>query len=326
MAQPGSRDVDSARVGRVAPSVLAVALLAATAAAFVRAEQLKLEPGPILRPAVDELVAPTCRCRNRRARVVFSLRRPGTISVAIASDAGTVVRRLVSRRRYARGPVRLVWDGRGDDGRVVPDGTYRPRLELPRRTPILMPNTIEVDTAAPKIRVTGTTRPLVSPDGDGRFDGFTIAYALDGPAQGLLYVDGRLYERARAPRAAAEFRWYGRLDGRRLPAGIHRLSVAAVDEAGNVSEATPPVPVRIRFVELARETIEARARTRFGVRVRSDAPRFTWLFAGRSGRGRPGLLVLRAPRAGRYTLFVEANGHADRAVVRVAPRGGRAAP
>lgn len=307
-------------MGRIAPSVLAVALIAATAAAFVRAEQLKLEPGPVLRPAVDGLVSPTCGCSKQRAHVVFSLRRRGTISVAIADETGTVVRRLVSRRRYARGPVRLVWDGRSDDGRVVADGTYRPRLDLPRRAPILMPNTIEVDTVAPEVRIARTTRPVISPDGDDRFDGFTIAYALDEPAHGLLYVDGRRYERMRTSRVSGRFRWYGRLGGRRLPAGTHRLSVGAVDKAGNVSAPTRPVRVRIRFVELARETIVARARTRFGVRVRSDARRFTWRFAGRSGRGRPGLLVLRAPRAGRYTLFVEANGHADRAAVRVVPR------
>lgn len=300
--------------------VLAVALLAATAAAFVRAERLKLEPGPILRPVVDEVVAPTCACPSRRARVGFSLRRAGTISVAIADDSGAVVRHLLAGRRYARGPVQLVWDGRDDGGRVVADGTYRPRLDLPRRTPILMPNTIEVDTEAPRIRVTGTTRPVLSPDGDGRFDGFTLAYALDEPARARLYVDGRLHERKKAPRDADQFRWYGRIGRRKLPAGRHRLAVAAVDAAGNVSEPSPPVQVQIRFVELARGAIRARARTRFGVGVRTDARRFSWRFAGRSGRARPGLLVLRAPRPGRYTLFVEAAGHADRARVRVTAR------
>lgn len=309
-------------MGRVAPTVLAVALLAATAAAFVRAEQLKLEPGPILQPAVGEWVAPTCGCPSRRAEVGFSLRRGGTISVAIADDAGDVVRTLVSRRRYPQGrPVRLAWDGRDGEGRIVPDGVYRPRLDLPRRTPILMPDEIVVDTVPPRIRVTGTTRPVISPDRDGRFDGFTIAYALDAPATGLLYVNGRLLQRKRASRATDQFAWYGRLDGGRPRPGAYRLSVAAEDEAGNVSEPTRPVAVRVRFVELARDAVLARARTRFGVGVRSDARRVRWRFVGRSGRARPGLLVLRAPRQpGRYTLYVEANGHADRASVRITAR------
>jgi hypothetical protein len=307
-------------VGRIAPTVLAVALLAATAAAFVRAEQLKLEPGPILQPVVDDVVAPTCACDHRRARVEFSLRRPSTISVAIADDAGNVVRTLISNRRYDRRPVRLEWDGRDARGRVVPDGVYRPRLDLPRRAPLLMPDEITVDTVAPRLRVTGMTRPVISPDGDGRFDGFTIAYALDAPARGLLYVDGRVLQRKRSAEAVDEFPWYGRVQGRRPRPGDFRLSLAAEDEAGNVSKRSRPVRVRVRFVELARTSIAAVARTRFGVGVRSDARRITWRFAGRSGRTRPGLLVLRAPRAGRYTLFVEANGHAARASVVVRAR------
>ena len=78
--------------------------------------------------------------------------------------------------------------------------------------------------------------------------------------------------------------------------------------------------MRIRFIQLARENVRATARARFGVGVRSDVRRFRWRFAGRRGRARPGLLVLRAPRPGRYTLFVETNGHADSATVRVRAR------
>ena len=52
----------------------------------------------------------------------------------------------------------------------------------------------------------------------------------------------------------------------------------------------------------------------------TDAPTFRWRFAGRTGVGKPGLLVLRAPKAGRYKLFVDANGHAARADVVVRPR------
>ena len=76
----------------------------------------------------------------------------------------------------------------------------------------------------------------------------------------------------------------------------------------------------IRYIELARTTIPVLAQTRFGVRVTTDAKSFRWWFAGRTGIGTPGLLVLRAPDAGRYRLFVEANGHGARARVVVRPR------
>jgi hypothetical protein len=80
--------------------------------------------------------------------------------------------------------------------------------------------------------------------------------------------------------------------------------------------------VRIRYVELARSVIRVRARTRFGVRVRTDASSFRWRFAGRRGLAPAGLLVLRAPRAGRYRLYVDVNGHGAVARVIVRPRGG----
>ena len=80
------------------------------------------------------------------------------------------------------------------------------------------------------------------------------------------------------------------------------------------------MPVRLRYIELARTSIAVEAGKRFGVRVMSDVRRFAWRFAGGTGTHRPGLLILRAPRAaGTFTLYVEARGHADRAVVHVGP-------
>jgi hypothetical protein len=115
--------------------------------------------------------------------------------------------------------------------------------------------------------------------------------------------------------------WNGKRKGARrpLPASLHRLVAAAVDEAGNIGTA-PPIYVAIRYIELGRTMIRATARTRFGVRVTTDASSYRWRFAGRTGVGKPGLLVLRAPRAGRYLLFVEANGHGARARVVVQAR------
>ena len=82
----------------------------------------------------------------------------------------------------------------------------------------------------------------------------------------------------------------------------------------------PAILVTISYIELARTTIPVVSETRFGVRVISDASAFRWRFAGRTGVGKPGLLVLQAPRAGRYLLFVEANEHGARARVVVRPR------
>jgi hypothetical protein len=148
-----------------------------------------------------------------------------------------------------------------------------------------------------------------------------VRYAVDEPAHGILRVDGvrRVYTLRKPLQGSVE--WQGtRKDGRALPAGVHRLVAAAADEAGNVGKAPRAIFVTIRYIELARATIPVAAQTRFGVRVTTDAKSFRWRFAGRTGIGSPGLLVLRAPDAGRYLLFVETNKHGARARVVVRPR------
>ena len=307
---------------RYAPTVIVLALLAATAVAFVTTQRQKLEPSPVGRIAVDPVMSPVCGCDKSTATIFIGLRRTDTVTLALVSDSGDSVRTLVDRRRYrARSAVSVEWDGRGDDGRVVPDGTYRPRLTLESGARSFeLRNPIRLDTRVPKVTVTRVSRRVFSPDGDGRRDRVIVRYGLDEPAHGVLRVDGvrRIYT-LRKP-LAGSLQWNGtRKDGRPLPAGVHKLVVAGVDEAGNAGTARA-VFVTIRYIELARTTIPVTAQTRFGVRVATDAKSFRWHFAGRTGLGTPGLLVLRAPDAGRYLLFVDANEHGARARVVVRPR------
>ncbi len=82
----------------------------------------------------------------------------------------------------------------------------------------------------------------------------------------------------------------------------------------------PAGTVRVRYLELGLDRIVARAGTRFGVRVRTDARGYRWRFAGGTGRSNARYLVLRAPRKpGRYRLFVESRSRGDQAVVVVSP-------
>ena len=81
------------------------------------------------------------------------------------------------------------------------------------------------------------------------------------------------------------------------PARDHELRLRSFDRAGNRSRRTRAVPVHVRYVELARDRIEVVAGRRFGVRVRTDAASYRWLFAGERGVGREPLLVLTAPDA-----------------------------
>jgi hypothetical protein len=234
-----------------------------------------------------------------------------------------VVRTLVEDQRRS-GDISAAWDGRDDAGNVVPEGRYRPRVHLDsaRRT-ILLPNPITVDTTAPEVLRFRVSPAQFSPDGDGRNDKLSVRYEFSEPAHALLYVNGTRRVRSRFQPLEGKLDWYGIVEGRALRARSVVVTLAAEDRAGNVSSRTPPEKVLIRYVELGRESIRVPVGARFGVRVESDARRIGWRFAGGRGRARPGLLVLRAPQApGRYTLFVDANGHGAKARVLVVPRGG----
>jgi FlgD Ig-like domain len=308
-------------LARVASAVLVLALLGGTATAFAVTESLKLERSPVAAPRIDKVFSPVCDCKSETARIRFRLREADRLTVAIVSG-GDVVRTLVRSQPERAGGVEYEWDGRDDGGRVVPEGSYRPRVHLAeQRRTIVFPNPIEVDITPPRVRVVSAAPATISPDGDGRSDRVQIRYRVSENAHGLLFVDGRRTVYTRFQPREGVMSWYATRSGRSARPGRYRLEVAAEDTAGNLSTGRVAFPVRVRYIELARESIRAKARTRFGIRVDTDARSYLWLFAGRTGRSSARLLVLRAPKAGRYRLFVEANRHGDSARVIVSPRG-----
>lgn len=309
-------------MARIASTVLVVALLAATAAAFALTEVLKLQKSPITGTKVDPVLSPVCVCQTDEAVIRFKLRERDVIDVAVIDASGEVVSALASGSAFPAGRVSLRWDGRTDDGTVLPEGEYRPRVHLREANfTIEMPNEMRIDVTRPVVESVRVSRRVFSPDGDGRADGVQVAYRLSEEARGLLFVNGRRRVETKFARPEGRLPWYGKADGRSLPAGSYELSVAARDPAGNVAEPTEPVPVRIRYVTLGRTRVEVAAGARFAVRVSSDAADVRWRLAGRSGTAPPGTLRLRAPRQkGRFTLVVSANGYSSRAAVFVRAR------
>jgi FlgD Ig-like domain len=301
--------------------VVVVLLLGGTAAAFAVTQGLKLERSPVLSPRITKVFSPVCDCDRETALVNFKLRKSDRVTLEVVDDEGDVVRTLFERRRF--GPVRLEagWDGRDDAGRPVPDGDYRPRVRLAdaHRT-IVFPNEMRVDTEKPRVARFSVSRRVLSPDGDGRADGVSVAYRLSERARVRLLVNGKVRARKRGQAPSGAVQWFGRFRGRTARPGTYGLALVAVDDAGNRSRRVSAGSVRVRYVELGRDTIRARAGTRFGVRVRTDARNYRWLFARGRGTSSARYLVLRAPvDPGRYRLFVEANGRGASAGVVVTP-------
>ena len=309
-------------MARIASTVLVVALLAATAAAFALTEVLKLQKSPITGTNVAPVLSPVCDCRTDEAAIHFKLRDSDVLDVSVIDGGGEVVSTVVRGQAVPAGRVSFAWDGRDDAGNVLPEGEYRPRVHLREANfTIDMPNPMRIDVTAPVVESVSIPRRVFSPDGDGRADGVWATYRLDEEAQGLLFVNGVRRVRTKFARLEGRLDWYGKVNGRALPAGVYAMTVSARDPAGNVAKRTQPVPVVIRFVTLGRTRIEVAAGERFGVRVSSDASEVRWGLAGRGGVVPPGTLRLTAPlQKGQFTLVVTANGYTARAAVFVRAR------
>jgi hypothetical protein len=298
-------------LARTVSTVLVVCLLGGTAAAFAVTQGLKSQRSPIFDTRVDKLVSPDA---GTSATIAFRVRETDRMTVAVVDGDGEAVRTLLHRRRVGPGRFEFPWDGRDDSGRALPEGDYRPRIRLAdERNTITLPNRIELDTTPPSIEFDVVGPRLISPDGDGRAEAIRVRFSVGERAQALLYVGGRRRYRGRA-RVEGVIRW-----GEPLRPGRYRLEIAAEDRAGNVSTRAAAGTVRIRYIQLARNVVRARAGLRFGVGVSTDSPNYRYRFAGRKGVGGGRVLVLRAPEEGRYRLYVQANRRADRALVIVRP-------
>jgi hypothetical protein len=322
-------------------TIVVLVLVAATSAAFVLTERLKLERSPVTAPDFTQDFSPVCDCETAEARLELRFRRPETVTATIVDRQDRPVRVLASRERVERGVHAFVWDGRNESGELVADGRYRLRLRFEReRRSILVPTTIRVDTKPPQIRSSTVSRDTISPDGDGIADKLVVTYRSSERTFAELLVDGQVVVRAPAREAGRvrKLEWRGTVPsesaGERVPAkrGTHELTLVVSDLAGN--EVSESFPLRVRYIELDRSAYTAEPGGVLEFAVDTDAPVYSWfLFRPRRGRLGPPVLfarnvaerevsVLIAPDAkpGPYVLRVEQAGHRARANVAVSQR------
>jgi FlgD Ig-like domain len=230
-------------VRRPRMTLLALALVGGSVAAFTYTEALKLETKPVGRASFDRWLSPVCDCPRETARLTFRLREPKRLDVTVADADGKRVRVLESGAFHPKGRVRLSWDGRDDAGQVVPDGAYRVRVRLlDERRAIAIPVDVNVDTTAPRVRLLGASPTLLEYGGELR-----VRYLSNEPARPILSVDGT--DVARGERRGAGRRllvWPAVVEGTPLVPGIHTIALAAEDRAGNVSLRTVPVAILVR--------------------------------------------------------------------------------
>ncbi|HEU4976348.1 MAG TPA: N,N-dimethylformamidase beta subunit family domain-containing protein [Baekduia sp.] len=344
------------RPARIAVVAFAVLVLATFAAFFV-AQRVKRAPSVLEDLQIGtgvpgRLFSPNGDGRHDRARIAFAVKRSDHVTVSVLADGGDAVRTLVDDRRVAAhrpvAPHGIAWDGRDDDGRLVPDGRYRLRIVLRDQGRSVVPlRTIVKDTRPPQPRVTaiGPQRPRLPellPEPGG-----AVVHLTPALAGGRMHVfrtapgQPREVRTDPLPAGATTWRWSGRDgDGRRVLPGTYLVVPEWRDAAGNVGTGVPlgrdglpvlghgPLPgrggVTVRYLAVQAPVAPARPRRR--VQLAVDARRKPYRWSVRrigtrealvhSHRAKTSALVsFEAPRGDSGVYLFEARSGGHRATV-----------
>jgi hypothetical protein len=139
-------------------------LVGATFAAFFVAQRLKSAPPVITVASLNRAFSPA----EHPLEFSVSLKVTDDVTVDVVTQAGDRVRRLADAVHVvAHQPLRLVWDGRRDDGTRAPDGQYRIRVSLRNegRSTVIQ-RTMTLDTRPPTSVVCVGTRCDKRPAGN----------------------------------------------------------------------------------------------------------------------------------------------------------------
>lgn len=241
-------------------------LVAATIAAFFVTQHLKVTtpliqgfPRPV--PGViDPMHGVSCGGFNSGSTTIsfYLQHRSDDVIVSVVNSDGDVVR-TVADGRHMRKNVRnpdgvFHWDGRLDDGRVAPDGTYHFRVVLIHqdRTIDLTGVPVKVKTMPPHPVVASVSPSTISSAGGGA--NVTIHYDGNENRGGtiLLYRVGasggpRLVKSFLTPWQGHTAVWDGRILGRPAPPGTYLVGIEVSDAACDTGRwpSLPPSPAAL---------------------------------------------------------------------------------
>jgi hypothetical protein len=210
-------------VSHRAAAAIPLVLIALCAAAFLRAEQLKLHHSAVGHPHVRQAFSPGCTDPGclPAAGLRFTLRKPQALDLAIVDADGNVTKTLATGRRYTKGPVVLRWDGSTDVGGQAADGRYRLRVTLADGREVTIPDAILIDTMPPRIRIDQVHMGRVA---------LAVHYTRtpgNGYALMIVRQGSRIVLQKRVIPHVAHLA-YGK-----VTPGHYRIEMVAVDQAGN---------------------------------------------------------------------------------------------
>jgi hypothetical protein len=234
--------------------VFALVVLATIAAFFVT-QQLKSEFPLVIRFATQPPHFSPNGDHYRDGSIVgFDLSEPADVTFSITDGEGNEVRRIVDDRRLAGDTKhRFRWDGRDDEGRPVPDGTYRMRVVRRDESRVInSTKEITVDRNPPAVELLAATPSEIAPGEPGQNPHVVVRYR--GPVNSA--PEFRVFRTDDGPpRVVRRFRgndarrgvWRGEVaagpDATKPAAeGIYAFTVTVRDRAGNLAVAPAEIP------------------------------------------------------------------------------------
>ena len=225
----------------------------ATGGAFFVTQRLKRSSPIVTRVFFYQWLGPKCHCDKDHVTVRFDLPKAQRVTASLVNRQGEVVKTLADDRFLSKGTHPYRWNGRDNDGFVVPDGPYRLRVGLREEgRSVTAPRVLHVDTRAPRPRIVAVTPPTLVPGSNSRRARARIRFvgpANPAPEFGVwrtdsgkaLQVDGFTGRRGR--RTAT---WNGLVNGKPAPEGSYAFSVTVRDKAGNRGSVPSHLPPRRR--------------------------------------------------------------------------------
>lgn len=289
----------------------------------------------------------------------FFLKKADDVSVDIVDDRRALIRSLAGDRHLAaRQRIRLVWDGRDDEGSVAPDGLYTVRVTLRREgRAVFLSAPITIDDKPPRPLVvaigpsSGQVPEYLPNDRDGGVQIKVVAAGVDRKLL-IFRTDVRPFKLVRTlplGTAAKERDWDGTDDaGQPVPDGTYVAVAQARDHAGNIGS-TPPMDgtgrpafspgthfagrggVTVRHIAVQPPFIPPKAGTLMQAFVDARGKPYTWtirrlgepgVIRG-SGRKTKFALNIHAPRgsSGVYLLAARRGSHVTQVPVPVQGKG-----